>query len=127
MASAVRSRRGGFKLFDQEQFHYRVDYRRKGKTYWKCVEARCVARKTTGLIESEGQVDIISVTGSHDHSARPLDSLVLRAKNSMKSNTLMTEGSSRKVVSSALTEVNDNVKGNLPTNESLSRCTRRLV
>ena len=59
MANAIKSIRNGFKVFDAENYHYRIDYSRKDRQYWKCVVNRCSARITTNRVDSEGPVNII--------------------------------------------------------------------
>ena len=127
MATAVRTNRGGFKVFDDTLYHYRLDYTRKDNQYYKCVEAGCGARLTTAIVENEGAVEIKRKVGEHPHAAKPLESTVIKAKRDMRNSSKITGRSSRAVVSSTLTDVNNDVKAILPTNESLSRSTRRLV
>ena len=107
----MRTNRGGYKLFDENNYHYRLDYNRYEKTYWKCIQSGCNARAVTNKVDMEGEVEILNLSGQHPHSARPLENQV-----SMKNSAQTILGSSRKIISSSLLNVSNNVKAALPQN-----------
>ena len=96
---------GGYRLYDEQNYSYRVDKKIIEVTFWKCIEDHCRARVHT---RDGNPVKIIRTVGVHSHTSNPSKPVTYKAKSELKFRSKTSTKKSRSLISEALKNLDTN-------------------